>query len=390
MITILIVSMLMALPPSDETVDIALLSLLSPRELSVSAAGSVAVTLRAEDGRVGRSFTLRAGEALDVIARADGLLVSLPGEPERLRIAAVSMEGDFDMTIALRLPHPWRRICRGRLTVSASRGVAQLVLRAPLEQVVAEVTAAELDAAHVPEAALMAQSVCVRSWLIAQRGSRGHGAAQFCDTTHCLLYRGRDGAFGDGGPGGLLVAEKAALATRGWVLAAGGRVVPAWFHASCGGATVAPADVWGADDAAGAIVAVPCPFCTSSATAAWEWEVAVDDLARVLQLPASGGKSQLKIGRERGKVSIACAGVIRTWNADTFRLLIGRVYGWDRLRSNRWQVRVEGGIVRFAGAGSGHGVGLCQEGAKAAAAAGWDWRRILRHWFPRCVLTTVP
>lgn len=390
MIAILIVCALTVMPVSDETVDISLLSLLNPQELSISAAGPVTVNLRTVAGVAGRSFILRAGERLNVLVQADSLQVSLTGESARQRITAVSVTGDADLTLDLRRPHPWRRICRGRLTVSADRGVAQLVLRAPLEQVVAEVTAAELDAAHVPEAALMAQAVCVRSWLMAQRGSRGHGASQFCDTTHCLLYRGRDGAFGAGGPGGLVIAEKAARATRGWVLFNGGRVVPAWFHAACGGATVAPADVWGADDTGGAFISVPCPFCSKSATVAWEWQIGADDLARALMLPRKTGATPLIIKRDGAGVNLAYNGVNRTWNADTFRLLIGRSYGWGCLRSNRWQVSVDDDVVHFAGTGSGHGVGLCQEGALAAAAAGWDWRRILNHWFPRCVLTTMP
>ncbi|HOG13989.1 MAG TPA: SpoIID/LytB domain-containing protein, partial [Synergistales bacterium] len=41
-----------------------------------------------------------------------------------------------------------------------------------------------------------------------------------------------------------------------------------------------------------------------------------------------------------------------------------------------------GGRVTFTGRGWGHGVGLSQWGAKSLAEAGWDCKRILRHYFP--------
>jgi stage II sporulation protein D len=43
----------------------------------------------------------------------------------------------------------------------------------------------------------------------------------------------------------------------------------------------------------------------------------------------------------------------------------------------------------FSGRGSGHGVGMCQYGAKGMAEAGWDYRRILQHYFSGAEITRM-
>lgn len=373
-------------------IDISLLSLLRPQSLEVRAPDAVNVSLRAADGRETRRFLLHSGEILGVEAVGAELRLSIPGSPVTEAAAAFILDGRAtELTIVLRQPHPWTRRCRGELAISATESVVALVLRAPLEQVVAEVTAAELDAAHAPEEALKAQAVCIRSWLLAERGRRGHTNAHFCDTTHCLLYRGRDGAFGVAGPAGLARGEAAARATAGLVLAGPGGITPAWFHASCGGETVSPESIWGAGANDGSVVGVSCPFCAGDQSSSWQWEIDAGKLAALFFADDGRASDMLTIGIEGdGSIGLGRADRRRVVSRDEFRLTIGRVFGWKRLRSNRWNVESTGGMFRFSGRGSGHGVGLCQAGAIAGARAGWDWRRIVRHYFPRCTITTMP
>ncbi|MNY18352.1 Amidase enhancer precursor [compost metagenome] len=66
----------------------------------------------------------------------------------------------------------------------------------------------------------------------------------------------------------------------------------------------------------------------------------------------------------------------RFWQA------IGRHLGWGLLKSLNFEVRREGTAFAFVGKGLGHGVGLCQWGARGRALAGWDWRRILMAYYP--------
>jgi stage II sporulation protein D len=46
-----------------------------------------------------------------------------------------------------------------------------------------------------------------------------------------------------------------------------------------------------------------------------------------------------------------------------------------------------GRVFSFTGFGWGHGAGLCQWGAKRWAEKGWDFRQILRHYYPEASLS---
>jgi stage II sporulation protein D len=52
-------------------------------------------------------------------------------------------------------------------------------------------------------------------------------------------------------------------------------------------------------------------------------------------------------------------------------------------------MRKEGEDIVLRGVGQGHGIGLCQAGAKAMAEEGADFRGILAHYYPNTVVTKL-
>jgi SpoIID/LytB domain protein len=60
----------------------------------------------------------------------------------------------------------------------------------------------------------------------------------------------------------------------------------------------------------------------------------------------------------------------------------------DHLRSSAFKLETKFSgsgklsMLIFWGAGFGHGAGMCQDGAVSMAEAGYDWRQIIRHYFP--------
>ena len=131
------------------------------------------------------------------------------------------------------LPGKLRRTVRGELTVSSRpRGALNVVLTTEREAVVASVVAAETEA-RTPEA-LKALAVVVRTFMLSHPNRHADDGFDFCDTTHCQLYRGESD----------LAAEvarpavaSAVAATMGEHLVFEGHVVEAYFTASCGGLT---------------------------------------------------------------------------------------------------------------------------------------------------------
>ena len=76
--------------------------------------------------------------------------------------------------------------------------------------------------------------------------------------------------------------------------------------------------------------------------------------------------------------------------ASALRFAVGRALGWNRLRSDAYEVGLRNGNLVFDGHGHGHGVGLCQSGATEMASEGRDARAILSFYFPGTVLRITP
>jgi stage II sporulation protein D len=61
---------------------------------------------------------------------------------------------------------------------------------------------------------------------------------------------------------------------------------------------------------------------------------------------------------------------------------VGRTLGWSLIRSDLYSVKLAGNRAVFSGYGSGHGIGLCQNGAISMAQHGASDREILAFYYP--------
>jgi SpoIID/LytB domain protein len=66
------------------------------------------------------------------------------------------------------------------------------------------------------------------------------------------------------------------------------------------------------------------------------------------------------------------------------RMSVGRVLGWNIIRSNRYSIDVRSNSVKIKGHGSGHNFGLCQAGAIEMSRQGKNMMEILSFYFPGC------
>jgi stage II sporulation protein D len=71
------------------------------------------------------------------------------------------------------------------------------------------------------------------------------------------------------------------------------------------------------------------------------------------------------------------------------RLRAARPLGWNTIPSNDFIVKKENGQILVEGIGQGHGIGLCQSGAKAMAVDGADFRQILSHYYPNSTIVSI-
>ena len=327
-------------------VRIGVFGLFHPRRLTVSAPSASAVVVHAGEERM----------VLEKSSGVDSASVSISGANLTVTVGARSVQapkitvtgrssGPADFVLAV--PEKISRYYDGLLEIKPTAGTLTAVVTMDRETAVASVVAAEA-APDAPFEALKAQAVATRSYFVAARGR--HHEFDFCDTTHCQFLRET--------PSPASAAARAAAATRDLVLAYDSHPLAAMYTRSCSGRTHTPAEL-GLAPAAYPYYSVECRYCREHP------------------------------GRWSSRLSTEEATLLRA-SDENARLTIDRRLGWSTLPSNDFVVKKDRDRLLVEGIGEGHGIGLCQSGAKAMAREGADFREILRHYYPDTTIVTWP
>ena len=177
--------------------------------------------------------------------------------------------------------------------------------------------------------------------------------------------------------------------TRSEVLTYNGELFPAYYHATCAGATENASNLW--DINISPLVGVECPWCRNSPHYKWSGEIPLSQITK--KLNAAGYKlgtisalnilSRNKSGRI-DKLEIKDTGGVTTIiAAKDFRLILGP----NVVRSLNFESAIKGDDLTLKGLGWGHGVGMCQWGAHEMARNGKKAEEILRHYYPGAEIT---
>ncbi len=267
----------------------------------------------------------------------------------------------------------------------------------PLEDYVLGVMRAEGTTEAEPES-LKALAIAIRTYALKNAGRHAKDGYDFCSTTHCQRFSVgspivREGstsqeALPNGRASDMLI--DAVRATEGQVLLDDrGQVADAYFGASCGGETANIGDLWGVTPPE-YLSGVRDEYCVSGPHAHWSDVISRANLLRALQsdtrTDVGNRLDQVFISKrdETGRAEfITLEGerrkTVRGWD---FKIIVGRVLGWNVLKSSRFDVAHSGSNFIFRGSGFGHGLGLCQEGAHVMAARGAGYQKILEKYFP--------
>jgi len=332
---------------------------------------------------------------------ADGQRLTLvrPDRPEPMTVqqpVAVTLENPSDLVVI-----GGRRYRGDAVLLRGSTGVT-IVNRVPLEAYTQSVTAVELGVAD-PQArdAVRAQAVASRTYALHFRGHREALGFDLYATVADQVYPGVEGE--------KPYVNQATRETQGQVVTWRGAPIEALFHSACGYSTEAADQVFRNGEAAPYLRAVSDRFgrgdhdfyCNAAPGFRWreEWDGATLNAILARSLPAALGAAATNVGRvtdlkvtktmPSGRVAEL---VVTTTTGD---LTVPSYHVRDVLRpasdryllSNLFQLYVQrqgGELVKVtaAGAGSGHGVGMCQWGAIGRARAGQDYQRILATYYP--------
>jgi stage II sporulation protein D len=238
-----------------------------------------------------------------------------------------------------------------------------------------------------PLEALKAQAVVARSFTYANMGKFRKDGFDLTADTRSQMYRGVT-AVNDN-------VRRAVRETRGEVLGWNGQLLRVYYHACCGGRTENAAEAWGGDpkDTPKPLKGVKDPWCAPSPHMHWTAYFAWQDVMAAIEehRALTGPLKSLKIG-SRDVAGYVREFVARSGKTDVavkpsdLRASLG-AGELKSLRITRLTVKKKG--LEFVGAGSGHGVGLCQWGARVQAEKGRSYDKILRFYFPGADLSEV-
>ncbi|HEX5773290.1 MAG TPA: SpoIID/LytB domain-containing protein [Geomobilimonas sp.] len=233
-----------------------------------------------------------------------------------------------------------------------------------------------------PMEAVKAQAVIARSYAVYQREARKNALYHLESSVLDQVYEGCD--IEDSR------AARGVQETAGEVLTYDGNVIQAFYHSNCGGHTEASENVWGFP--LPYLRGVDCAYCETAPSLKWEQTLSLKKIES--QLKNSGyqvaGLRDIRLGRRNASgrlvdLMLVTATGRQTMPATRFRMAIGSTV----IKSTNFEVRIAGENAMFSGAGYGHGVGLCQWGAKQRASDGFDYREILSYYYPGTQLAKI-
>ena len=287
-----------------------------------------------------------------------------------------------------------RRVPGGELRfLPRPEGDFDVIVAMPVDEYLAGVIPAEMPM-QWPTEALKAQAIAARSFALRQAAARRGRDFDLEATVFDQVHRFAEDLKLTSEE--QLKLKKVLRATAGQILRdEANRVLPAFYSADCGCRTEDPRYVWGPVASVGS---VRDPSCRWRRPRSWSLTLPRQEmrerLLKALDLPKEGLLRSLHVGGRSpsGRVSQVVAQmdargqkVSNALSSQAFRALIG----FDRVLSTDFSLQWLGDQLHIRGQGVGHGVGLCQQGARLLAQMGSSYRDILKLYFPRARLSSL-
>ncbi len=180
--------------------------------------------------------------------------------------------------------------------------------------------------------------------------------------------------------------------TRGEILTYKGQPFKTYFHSCCGGHTANNHIAWN-ETALRPLKGVKDPYCKNSKHYRWSLYLSKADLLTFVQRQGSTalrirGMRVFKKSRSRRAITIKFSTDRKSFIAKAYEMR--KYFGATELRSTYiTKISKKKYGYKIYGRGWGHGVGMCQEGAKSLAHRGRSYKKILRHYYPHAKLSNM-
>ncbi len=195
-----------------------------------------------------------------------------------------------------------------------------------------------------------------------------------CDDIHCQAFMGITT-----NP----VIIKAVNDTKGLVvLDSDSSLIMSAFHSNCGGETVSSENVWLSGQPY--LKKVIDPYCIYSRNAHWMKKIPLDEWEDYLKKAGYSGSGNSKSGYNFSQITRQ-----KDYRIGSFSIPFKKIRDDLNLKSTFFSVFTDGNYIVLKGRGYGHGVGLCQEGAMAMAAKGFNYSQILKFYYSHIIIADI-
>jgi stage II sporulation protein D len=265
---------------------------------------------------------------------------------------------------------------RGKVILYHYKGKILVVNYLPVEEYLYGVVPAEMSAGW-PIEALKAQAICARTYAYRRIIQSKSPYFDVDNGTASQVYRGKSLETPS--------VRDAVNSTSNLVMTNNGKLINAFFYSSCGGITEQAKYVWTHGDPSTRIRR--CRYCRHAKTYAWKTFASKTRLDRFTKRIGIGRFKYLKSIKKSPsgriiKVAIYGSKKKMIMQGNAFRLAMGA----DILRSLRYRSKKSSKGIYFVGRGWGHGVGMCQYGAKTMSEK-YRYKRILNFYFKKISIT---
>ncbi|MCX8124647.1 MAG: SpoIID/LytB domain-containing protein [Spirochaetes bacterium] len=224
-----------------------------------------------------------------------------------------------------------------------------------------------------PMEVLKAQAVAARTYAYYHLMKTGSTYFDLYGTHNFQVYKGKTVE--------TQATNKAVDTTAGIIMTYNNKPILAYFHSTCGGKTTDDRYVWQGEDLP-YLNSVVCPYCKNSPNYSWQVELTLNEIyeALVKRYKAVGKIKAITLGREDTRVTVVKIehenGLIRMSGND-FRLM----FEAKKIKSLYFEAKQTPTGLMLTGHGWGHGVGMCQWGAKEMAQQGMRFDQILTYYY---------
>lgn len=218
---------------------------------------------------------------------------------------------------------------------------------------------------------VLAQAILIKTYISNQKNRHLGRRFLFCDLTHCVHLKNSPKQKFDFVLPKLIGEEEY------------------YFHSTCGGKLSSSNGFWNGFGFTNSRLEDKLEneiLCQVSPHIEWEF---VMDKKKLEDLIKEKIKSKIQLVKQNERVmSLNFKTENKNYELKSSKLisLVGKKYGWNLLKSNYFELIETDFNFVFKGKGLGHGIGLCQWGAKKLSDKNFNHKEILKFYFPNSKL----